>query len=401
MTTVGTNTILVQVQAGRQQELAIALSAGILLFFCLYRVAIGHSAVLLNLPVGGVGILLILYTPVGRILWMDAGWRRVLLCAGALFIYSVATDWYAVGSGLTARNSLSIRMATLAVMSFCSALAIVHLMLKGKVSRLKRALLVCISIQLLFFVILYSAPDLKFLVYALFGMQDSPNLFDWNLYTRGFGVGAELNFTAPIVTAIIVLLLFRNWPFKAVVVLSQVANTTLAIFSLVFLARHLVSFILAIGAVFLSYLYLPEFAALAQEILPRFSTELLSGFAITATELLHRHLIYEGRTIIDLLFGTGVNLLPEPGKEHSSDIGWVIMMNYGGLISVLLMMAFVVSVIAVTPFNMLTKTLLFGCALILNTKGLVLGPNAFFFFLFLVALNSLKAPVDPARNQRA
>lgn len=402
MTGVGTNTILTAAEAGRhrQLELAIALSAGILLFFCLYRVAIGHPAVMLNLPVGGVGFLLILYTPIGKVLWMDVGWRRVLLCAAALFVYSVATDWYAMGSGLTVRNSLSIRMATLGVMSFCSALAIVHMLLKGKVSRLKGALLVCISIQLMFFVVLYSAPELKFLVYAMFGMQDSPNLFEWNLFTRGFGVGAELNFTAPIVTAIIALLLFRNWLFKAVVVLSQLANTTLAIFSLVFLARHLVSFIIVIGAVSLSYLYLPAFASLVQEILPRFSTELLSGFAITATELLHRHLIYEGRTIVDLFFGTGVNLLPETGKEHSSDIGWIIMVNYGGLFSVILVMVFVLTVIAVTPFNIVTKALLFGCALILNTKGFVLGPNAFFFFLFLVALNSLKAPDDPARSRR-
>ncbi len=364
--------------------------SGVLIFFCLYRVALGDPLAMLNFPVGLLGLTLLVRKGVLGVKSIDPNLRKFLIIAGMVFCYSLLIDLAYFGPGSTIRNLFSVRLLSLLVISAACAYAVEHMVSRGRTDRLNVALIFCISFQMAFFALLFLSPNSKEIVYSIFGMQDSVNLLEFNMFQRGFGVGSELNFTAPITTAIIAILIIRSRLYKAVIIGAQIANTTISVLSLIFYAKHTIRVSLALASLFIIYSQFPDFQLLVEIAFPRFARELATGFTLTLFTLLDEHLLYEGRTVLDLLFGAGVNLLPDTDIILSSDIGWVIMLNYGGIIFIALYLAFIVSLISLTPFDTTRRLMFFACVLILNTKGLMFGPNALFFLFFLTASNSLK-----------
>jgi hypothetical protein len=118
--------------------------------------------------------------------------------------------------------------------------------------------------------------------------------------------------------------------------------------------------------------------------LPRLAREIDSGFTLTFNILMNDHFLYFSENMWQFVFGNGINLLPMQGVNLvSSDIGWIIMINYGGIFIILLYFLFVLELLRISPFSFVAKIALFVIIIALNTKGLFFGPNALLFFIFL------------------
>ncbi|EFN9472264.1 hypothetical protein D3K05_23715, partial [Escherichia coli] len=119
---------------------------------------------------------------------------------------------------------------------------------------------------------------------------------------------------------------------------------------------------------------------------PRFYDEFVSGDGTRTLDiLLQQHVFVVGNLdFFNIIFGLQQNISSSiPDIKQSSDMGWVILFNYGGLTFITLFL-FLIFTISIATFGMTYQAIIWMLiGIIFNTKGLVLGSNGYFFLSFI------------------
>jgi hypothetical protein len=227
---------------------------------------------------------------------------------------------------------------------------------------------------------LYIFPSLKVPFYSFFNLSESVNLSVWNLESRGFSIVPEMNFLGTIITGLLALILFKNYILKLTIFFSQVINVNTTILSLLILKINIKNYVVFS---FVVYGFLYQFSDLIELIAPRLYMEIDSGFTRTIYILLQDHVVLLYSNLIQIFFGVPMNILPHANYFYASDIGWIILFNYGGLFFTFLFILFFIYFLKDISISKRGKNVIFILFLLFNFKGLVLGPNVFWFFLWM------------------
>ncbi|WP_404409985.1 hypothetical protein LG272_11130 [Pseudidiomarina marina] len=359
------------------------ISFAIVLFIAFYKVTLLSSALYLVFPVTILGLLLLIRDN-HLIKGFIADNFHVIGAFLLLFAFTVLID--VVGGGLSSNlmGSFTLRAITLILMSFIPAFVIIHYYVGTDLNKLRNIFIIAIAIQIIFWLITFLSTDIKVAVYSLSGHGDSVNLRPHNLSTRGFGYTSEINFTGPFMTVVVALIFLRKFLFSAAVTLMQLVNSNMTIVAAVGglilskIPNYLKVLIVAVGVIAIG---------IAGSILfPRFYDEFITGGGVrTLMILLENHVVVLNNSMWDKLYGLGVYIFDGNEKVYS-DIGWVIMFNFGGWVIVLLFLILLATLsYSIFGFSMLGLAW-FGFGLVLNTKGLLFSPNAYMFVSFLLLL---------------
>ena len=143
-----------------------------------------------------------------------------------------------------------------------------------------------------------------------------------------------------------------------------------------------------VGLMVVFYYFIGE--KIIKEKMPRVYDEyIVGGGTRTVDGLLSNHIFSLGElNPITILFGFQKNISSSVDDSNIySDMGWVIMFNYGGvfLIFLVLMVIFLLSMRIFS--NKFYALIWFFVGMILNTKGMIIGMNGYFFLSFLLLLS--------------
>lgn len=354
---------------------------GILFFFVLYRLSILSSGISLNLILGLIFLLTSFLRK--KEYKFNIGTVLLLFISLILLTHSLFTDIFLFNDISGINSFFSIRIFSIFIMSFSSALFFKSFFINNT-EDLIFLFRFSVCLQLFFFFLLFFFPNLKPIFYGLFGAGDSVNLTDQNINSRGFGIGSEINYTGPVITVIIAFISFKAIILNFVLFLSQIANANTTLITLLFFfnKKHLKYFIFFFTIILFVFL---NFSINFESIFPRFDRELQSGFTSTILYLISDHFIVLNNSIVEFLFGVPILIMPGSNSFYSSDSGWIIMLNYGGFIFISIFIIGLIVTISKLSTSFGFKVFMFVIGLLLNFKGLVLGPNAYFFLLFLLS----------------
>jgi hypothetical protein len=369
---------------------------GILSFFVFYRLNILNSGVSMNLILGLIFLLMSFLNEKKYI--FEKSTVILMLFSILLLIYSIAIDLFLINDIIGVNSFFSIRLLSIFIMSFSAALFFKSFFIKN-IEDLNFLLRFTAIIQLFFFFLLFFFPNLKPIVYGLFGAGDSVNLLDWNINSRGFGIGSEINYTGPIITVVIAFISFKSFILKLLVFTSQIANanTTLITTLFFFSKKHLKYFFVFLIILFILLL---NYDIDLKSIFPRFDKELESGFTTTILYLISDHFIIFNKSIFEYIFGVPIMIMPGSNNIYSSDSGWIVMLNYGGIFYILIFIIFLIMIISKLRTSFGFKVFILIIGLLLNFKGLVLGPNAYFYLLFLLSSFGNNSSLTESLNSR-
>lgn len=361
-----------------------------LFFVTLFRVSlISPNFYLALLPAFG-GIILLCIKVISGSLKLNFSFKATFLMflvffsTAYCFILDLSQDYFSVNA------SFSARIITIIIFSILPAYFISEKYINTRKISLKKLIYVSFVIQTVFFFITYASPDLKKVIYVIFGLGDSVILTDDFIRLRGFGLSGEINFMTPFLMVFLSLLMFnKNWLFKVVILLTQIINSNLAVFgfALGLISRKTKAYtkIFSVVSVFLIFQAMLSYN-IFRDYFPRFYNEFLedSDGGLTTASLLNDH-VFTVRKIdpLTFLFGFQENVSSTiNSNQHFSDIGWVIMFNYGGMILILLFISIII-VLSFMSFQSKKLALIWlTVGLILNTKGMIVGLNGYFFITF-------------------
>jgi hypothetical protein len=299
-----------------------------------------------------------------------------------LMAYSFAIDISVGALRNNLSNSFSVRFVAMLALSCSTAFFIQKFFIGGDIKKIRGIVFTAFIVQAVFWVVSFVDPNIKILLYKIMGQGNSVNLRSHNINARGFGLSTEINYTTPFVMVLLCFTLLKSKIMLIATTLLQLANSNLVIFAgilgIIFSKSQKLSFKLVMISSFI-------FAVVwsGPILLPRFFAEFFGDSSSrTVLILLENHFVLIYQNFTELMFGTGEYTFQE-GHSVSSDIGWVIMLNYGGVFFVIMYLILVSLAILLSFTSNSTRVLWFISALILNTKGLLLGPNAFFFSLSL------------------
>ena len=202
--------------------------------------------------------------------------------------------------------------------------------------------------------------------------------------TRGFGLSNEINYTSPFLMVVLSIFFFKNIFFKLIVLLTQVVNSNNTVIAAILggLFSKL-SFLVKLFLFTSSFLF---FAFVAIKYLPRFSNEFANGGFYTIEVLFNKHFYAINHNILEVIAGTGVYVYGGASK-YLSDMGFVIIFNYGGVIYSLLFSSFILLCCLRVGYSFSFVFLWVLVGIVLNLKGLLLGANGYVFMTFLFLFN--------------
>ncbi|EAN1750365.1 hypothetical protein D8T88_17970 [Salmonella enterica] len=282
------------------------------------------------------------------------------------------------------QSSFFIRMSMLVVLSILPAYFLVY-NLKGDESRLKKIIILSIWIQIVLFLLMYFSDGAKHTLYSIFGMGDSVNLLDQNDRVRGFGLSTEINYMSPFLMIFLCFFILQNKYFLLLMTcLTQIVNSNMAVLAivtaLVFSKIKLSTKIIAI--IFLSIIVF----SIGSILFPRFYDEFINSGGTRTLEILIQQHVFTIGTIdwFTSFFGFQQNISSSiPDLSVSSDMGWVIMFNYGGGLFILQFILLLVALSIAAFGHTKLAFVWFLVGILFNTKGLALGPNGYMFITFI------------------
>lgn len=312
--------------------------------------------------------------------------QTLILVYFMLFIYVLGLDFFQ--RNLSLSSSFTFRMLTIIFFSLIPAYYLNYKFIKNDSYILKDTIKYSFIIQVAFFIITFTSSNIKVALYNLMGVSDSVNLIDYNLNARGFGFSGEINFLTPSLMAICMLLFFRNKIFQLLIIITQLINSNLTLVStaitFIFAKGKSLEKLFSLALVFILYTFVGlDFIELY---FPRFYAEyIISGGQRTTEGLLDEHTFIVGRLDIStLLFGFQENVSSAVSNQgRFSDVGWVIMFNYGGLILCVLFTLFIITLSNLIFKDFKLKLLWIVLAILFNMKGMIMGFNGYFFLSFL------------------
>lgn len=318
----------------------------------------------------------------------------IYLIGVCILIYSIILDILSIiYSGNVLTGLFAFRFLFVIFLSVFPAYFFVYL-IKFKFNDFLNVFKICLIIQTLFFLIMFLNPAMKSFIYSIFGMGGSVNLLDHNFSSRGFGLSGEINYMSPFLMMYLVLIFYNNILFSLIIFITQIVNSNMVLISILigFLASKL-NIYFKIILIFLGFLTLPLLnAEFIKNYAPRFYDEYIANSGErTITALSEMMFLVNRIDIYSFLFGfqknisTGVDIA---SISRRTDVGWVVMFNYGGIIYIILFVSFIIALSFKAFKDKYLAVFWVLIAILLNSKGLMLGMNGYFFITFvLIFLN--------------
>jgi hypothetical protein len=274
------------------------------------------------------------------------------------------------------------------VLSYIPAYYLVNKYLSRNEQLLEKIIVASLIIQIIIFFVMFFSPEIKTTLYTLFGMADSVNLWEQNAAVRGFGLSGEINFMTPFLMVYMAFFLIKRRYFLiAAICLTQIVNSNMAVLAAVIgvcCARFNISIKVATALIIFILVY-----SLGTVFFPRFYDEFVSGDGTRTLDILWEKHVFTVGAIdwFSTIFGFQQNISSSiPDLSVSSDMGWVILFNYGGLLFIVLYLL-LISSLSIAAFGVTyVAAIWLMVGIIFNTKGLVLGSNGYFFISFIYIL---------------
>ncbi|MFS1895210.1 hypothetical protein [Vibrio lentus] len=354
-----------------------------LFFISFFRISIISNSLYVSFFVSISAILLLLRSKTNRKYFIESVGLKILFLFVFLFAWTLALDLLTGTLFLSFSGAFSVRIFSLLLLSVLPAFYINSLYIRGDEKKARDLIFIAFLIQTMFWIVTYISPGIKINLYGLMGASASSNLRDYNIGTRGFGLSNEVNFTTPFLMIFLTLYLLRGFWFKIIFIVTQVFNSNTAILGLIagFSLSRLSFFVKLLLPIITVFFIAPVIIPF----IPRLESELNSGGLRTILTLINKHLFFVGDDFVDYFLGGFIYLFNNLNELHS-DIGWVIIFNLGGVVLTFMFLLFLIF-IACRAFYTPSSIFVWLCvAFALNSKGLILGPNAFmftsFFFIF-------------------
>ncbi len=303
-----------------------------------------------------------------------------------IFVYCVVFDLFQTNKSFQAL--FTVRMIMLFVLSYIPAYYLVNKYLSRNEQLLEKIIVASLIIQIIIFFVMFFSPEIKTTLYTLFGMADSVNLWEQNAAVRGFGLSGEINFMTPFLMVYMAFFLIKRRYFLiAAICLTQIVNSNMAVLAAVIgvcCARFNISIKVATALIIFILVY-----SLGTVFFPRFYDEFVSGDGTRTLDILWEKHVFTVGAIdwFSTIFGFQQNISSSiPDLSVSSDMGWVILFNYGGLLFIVLYLL-LISSLSIAAFGVTyVAAIWLMVGIIFNTKGLVLGSNGYFFISFIYIL---------------
>lgn len=304
-----------------------------------------------------------------------------------ILLYSLIVDLCTMNLFNNLNSSFSVRTITIILGSILSAYFIVCFFNVNSKCFLYKIIKWVFILQLFFWLATFFSPSFKSFIYYINGMSGSSNLNDFNALVRGFGYSTEINYTTPILMVVLCIFYIRNIKLSFVTVLTQIINSNLASIGLILsFMLSKVNFLIKLLSITLFFLFI---LVLGAEFFPRFYDEFVNGDGLrTINILLESHLTITNTYLYEHIFGS-FRYLFHGSDVYRSDIGWIILYNYGGIAFTFLVVGYFVNLICLSFKSKRERLLFFILFLILNTKGLVLGVNSFVFILHVFLFSNV------------
>lgn len=308
-----------------------------------------------------------------------------------LFIYCGLLDAFQLNVSLD--SSFLFRMITIILFSFFPAYYLNNCIIKGQKTIFDKIIKISFWVQTAFFILMFLNPTSKIILYNLFGMGDSVNLTNQNLLTRGFGLSAEINFMSPFLMVLMVFLLYKkDFIIKILIFSTQIVNSNMALIAgilgiFVSNSNRTLKFVI-VG--FFTFVYYFFGIQLIRNFMPRLYDEYIVGGGGRTTDILFTEHVFllEKLDLFSFMFGFQKNISSSVTQYgRFSDIGWVIMFNYGGVFLIILFILFILCLSLIMFKNKFYAILWFSVGIIFNTKGMIIGMNGYFFLSFLLLLS--------------
>lgn len=354
---------------------------GVIIFFItFYKISFFYSYAYPSLIVGFFCLFLFFYKKNRDLLVSSLG-VIVLFVFFALFFNSLIIDFFSGSLKSNLFNSFFVRLLSIFFMSLLPAYFVCNFLIKGRYEDIVKIITISFYIQLFFWVVTFMNPSLKIVFTSLMGgSENSVNLREHNLYVRGFGLSGDINYTTPFMTVLVSYLFLRNITLGFLSTLTQIVNSNLVLLSvaIVLLFSKIKLHWKIISGCFLIFIFL----SLGKDFFPRLYGEFSSGDSRTVNALFYNHTVFVAKDFLGHFLGE-FEYTFKGGASVSSDIGWVIMYNYGGFVFtveyVLLLLALSVAAFGKSWFSLVW----FFVGVLLNMKGLLFGPNSYYFITFI------------------
>lgn len=312
-----------------------------------------------------------------------------------IFLWSLVIDFFSGGftkAGLRSQSAVVLRFMLTILASFFVAMIVSG----DREEAFRKFTIYAIAAQVFLGFLMFFFPEAKHLFYSgISGYTGEEKVFREHFYhSRIFGWSEELFFTAPVFMALATVYF---WPARFSFTYSVFSFSTLLI-SLFNARLALLGFVLGAGkrfswgqlvvfVLFFSFLIAVVLAvSWDMPAVQLFLADFQGGGSRTVSILLDRHIHFLFEDVAEMLFGVQEYLYAVPNRERSSDIGWVIILNYGGVVYLFLWLCLVIVVLAKAfPYP---KQFFFGLLLVVAAafKGLVFGGNALMAFLLCLAI---------------
>ncbi|MGX5913513.1 hypothetical protein ACR0ST_02090 [Aliidiomarina sp. Khilg15.8] len=357
--------------------------ASLVLFISFFKITLFYNFIYLSVPFA-IHAFLYATSKSGANFIINAVGKSVSTLMVVMLVLFVTSDVFGYAN-VNVLSLFSFRILALFILSLLPALYLFRVIAKNKFP-LKHLFFIAFAMQILFWLVIFINPGLKTFFYEIQGSPNSVNLREHNLESRGFGFSSEINFTHPFVMVLIGFTLFRNQLWNLCIVGTQLFNSNNVLVAAilgVFLVKgnrytkvvylFLIAFVTAVFFYFSFY-----------EEIPRLGSEINSGGTRTLDALIYNHLHFLNLNVFEHIFGSS-RYLYAGGSSINSDIGWVILYNYGGAFLVVIFFVFMLLLCARAFGVGLVGWIWFLAGVWLNFKGLLLGPNSYMFCLFLFA----------------
>lgn len=300
-----------------------------------------------------------------------------------IFLFCLVFDLFQKSHSF--QSYFTVRLFMLFLFSFVPAYYLVNRFIKGDLKLMERILVYSLWVQIVIFFGMYISPELKRLLYTFFGMSDSVNLWEQNAKVRGFGLSGEINFMTPFLMIYMSFFMMkRRYALITLICLTQIVNSNMAVIAAIIgIGCSRLNINIKIATVLILGVLVYSLGAV---FFPRFYDEFVSGDGTRTLDiLLQQHVFVVGNLdFFNIIFGLQQNISSSiPDIKQSSDMGWVILFNYGGLTFITLFL-FLIFTISIATFGMTYQAIIWMLiGIIFNTKGLVLGSNGYFFLSFI------------------
>lgn len=362
-----------------------------LVFFWAFRPQVLHPLGSLALvPAAGGVAVFISYPTVARRVWRSLGAGFFFLLAFILawsLLIDISTNAFS-RVGASSQFFAAIRL----LVTLFGAVFVIGAICRWEFWRFRRLILLSITAQIMLAFMMISWPEFKSFMYLVVsGYSGSEKIFRSHfILSRGFGWSEELFYLMPVAMVFATALFMkkidlRNMVFLAVIVIVALFNARLGVLGLIAGLFVRFGFRASVPSVVVLIVF---FTVASLTALPAFDLVLADiddGRSRTLDALLSSHIHFPSQ-VDQWVLGAHKYLYADSQRNLVSDIGWIIILNYGGIVYAIAWGALMI-IICIKAFpRRFDALVVLGMVVLAGFKGLVFSGNALIAVLLALAL---------------